>query len=210
MSTCPSCSRAIADGTCQCPACGAVVDDSSATTRLGIDPRAAAASAANVRVPAASDGVRVRHSADITAGERFLPGTILAGRYTVIERAGHGGMGEVYKVEDLKLGQTVALKCLPDAAVTDDAVLARLYREVSLARRVSHRNVCRVYDVGEMNGRPFLTMEFIRGEDLASVLKRFGRLPTDKAVEISRQLCAGLAAVHEQGLLRVDQNSTVY
>ncbi len=115
-------------------------------------------------------------------------------------------MGEVYRAEDLKLGQTVALKFLPRSIGQSEEALERFTREVRLARQVSHPNVCRVFDIGEITetsgaGRTlthtFLTMEFVDGEDLASLLRRIGRLPPDKAVEIARQLCAGLAAAHE-------------
>jgi serine/threonine-protein kinase len=113
-------------------------------------------------------------------------------------------MGEVYRADDLKLGQPVALKFLPESLQTDGATLARFHREVRVARQVSHRNVCRVYDIGEINGQHFLSMEFIKGEELASLLRRIGRLPTDKAVEIARQLCAGLAAAHDNKVLHRD------
>jgi serine/threonine-protein kinase len=117
---------------------------------------------------------------------------------------GRGGMGEVYRAEDMKLRQTVALKFLPERHDHDEEWLNRLYHEVSNARRVSHRNVCRVYDVGEFEGQHFISMEYVRGEELESLLKRIGRLPEDKAVETARQLCAGLAAIHDKEILHRD------
>jgi serine/threonine-protein kinase len=117
---------------------------------------------------------------------------------------GRGGMGEVYRADDLKLGQPVALKFLPEKLSNDGGALARFHREVRVARQVSHRNVCRVYDIGEIDGQQFLSMEFIKGEELSSLLRRIGRLPTDKATQIARQLCAGLAAAHEGGVLHRD------
>ena len=113
-------------------------------------------------------------------------------------------MGEVYRADDLKLGQAVALKFLPKAVSGDEALLARFHAEVRLARQVSHPNVCRIYDIGEIEGRHFLSMEYVDGEDLASLLKRIGHLPVDKAVDIARQLCAGLHAAHEKGVLHRD------
>jgi serine/threonine-protein kinase len=113
-------------------------------------------------------------------------------------------MGEVYRADDLTLGQTVALKFLPAALAADRGALARFHREVRVARQITHPNVCRVYDIGEAEGRHFLSMEFISGEELASVLKRFGRLPADKATEIARQICAGLDAAHRQGIVHRD------
>ena len=113
-------------------------------------------------------------------------------------------MGEVYRADDLTLGQAVALKFLPDEAAQNEELLERFRNEVRIARRVSHPNVCRVYDVGEVDGQTFFTMEYVDGEDLASLLRRIGRLPPDKALDISRHLCAGLAAAHAKGVLHRD------
>jgi serine/threonine protein kinase len=129
---------------------------------------------------------------------------LLAGRYRIIALLGKGGMGEVYRADDLTLGQAVALKFLPEEAGRDEALLERFKNEVRIARRVSHPNVCRVYDVGEMDGHTFFTMEYVDGEDLASLLRRIGRLPEDKALDIARQLCAGLSAAHTKGVLHRD------
>ncbi|HEX7316818.1 MAG TPA: serine/threonine-protein kinase [Pyrinomonadaceae bacterium] len=137
-------------------------------------------------------------------GSRFLPGDVLAGRYRVVGLLGRGGMGEVFRADDLKLKQPVALKFLPESLSNDGAALARFYQEVSVARQVSHRHVCRVYDVAEAEGSHFISMEYVRGESLSSLLKRIGRLPEDKAVVTARQLCAGLAAVHDAGVLHRD------
>jgi serine/threonine-protein kinase len=103
---------------------------------------------------------------------RFIPGTLLAGRYRIVGLLGKGGMGEVYRADDLKLGQPVALKFLPDDLLNDGASLARFHREVRVARQVSHKNVCRVYDIGEVEGHHFLSMEFIKGEELSSLPRR--------------------------------------
>ena len=134
----------------------------------------------------------------------FVPGTILADRYRIVGLLGKGGMGEVYRADDLKLSQPVALKFLPDRYLSDGAALARFHREVRVARQVTHRNVCRVYDIGEVDGKHFLSMEFIKGEELSSLLRRIGRLPSDKALQIARQICAGLAAAHDSGVLHRD------
>jgi serine/threonine-protein kinase len=135
---------------------------------------------------------------------KFVAGTVLANRYRIIGMVGRGGMGEVYQAEDLKLGQTVALKFLPDELEKDKAALERFHAEVRTARQVSHPNVCRVFDIGEIENRHFLSMEYIQGDDLSSLLRRIGRLPSDKAIEIARQLCFGLAAIHEAGILHRD------
>ena len=117
---------------------------------------------------------------------------------------GRGGMGEVYRADDLTLDHPVALKFLPASVASNPEQLAQFHAELRIARQVSHKNVCRLYDLGEADGRTFLTMEYVDGEDLASLLRRIGRIPQDKAIDIARQLCAGLAAAHERGVLHRD------
>src|SRR4051812_15823496 len=141
---------------------------------------------------------------DNGSGERFAPGVLLASRYRIISRLGKGGMGEVFRADDILLGQPVALKFLPESAIGNLNLLTRFYDEVRIARQISHANVCRVYDIGEMNGQPYLSMEYIDGEDLGSLLRRIGRLPAEKATEFARKLCAGVAAAHVQGVLHRD------
>jgi len=166
------------------------------TTRLG-----PAGSAALTRP--ASDSGWLTSSGSIDHG-RFGPGTILDSRYRILGLLGRGGMGEVYRADDLRLGQPVALKFLPAALSADPGRLAQFHNEVRTARQVSHPNVCRVYDIGEIEGQLFITMEYVDGEDLAALLRRIGRLPEDKAIEIARQICAGLSAAHERGVLHRD------
>jgi serine/threonine-protein kinase len=137
-------------------------------------------------------------------GGQFLPGQIVAERYRMVGLLGRGGMGEVYRADDLKLGQPVALKFLPRDVEHDRERLDRFLTEVRLSLRVTHPNVCRVFDVAAVDGRHFISMEYVDGEDLASLLRRIGRLPEDKAVEIARQLCAGLSAAHDEGVLHRD------
>ncbi|HET9328383.1 MAG TPA: serine/threonine-protein kinase [Candidatus Eisenbacteria bacterium] len=141
---------------------------------------------------------------DPTAAARFLPGHLVAGRYRIIERVGQGAMGEVFRADDLKLGHRVALKFLPRELSADPERLQALFAEVRVARQVSHPNVCRVHDVVEADGTHFLTMELVDGEDLASLLRRIGRLPSAKAAEIGREIAAGLAAIHDRGVLHRD------
>jgi len=135
---------------------------------------------------------------------RFVPGTLLGDRYRIVSLLGVGGMGEVYRATDLRLGQQVALKFLPPEVARDSRFQARFNNEVRIARQVSHPNVCRVYDIGEVEGLAYISMEYVDGEDLHSLLRRIGRLPSDKALEITRKLCAGLAAAHDKGVLHRD------
>ena len=136
--------------------------------------------------------------------ERFLPGTVLGNRYRIVALLGRGGMGEVYRADDLKIGQPVALKFLPAHLEREPDRLHRLLGEVRVARQVSHPNVCRVYDVGEFEGHHFITMEYVDGEDLAALLLRIGRLPQEKALDLALQIGAGLAAAHVQGIVHRD------
>jgi serine/threonine protein kinase len=137
-------------------------------------------------------------------GLLFTAGTVVAGRYRIASILGRGGMGEVYRADDLKLHQAVALKRLVPARASDPAAQAGLRREVRLARGISHPNVCRVFDLVEAEGENLLAMELIDGEDLASRLARRGRLPVEEAVAITRQIAAGLAAIHDGGLVHCD------
>ncbi|MBL8207122.1 MAG: protein kinase [Blastocatellia bacterium] len=139
---------------------------------------------------------------------RFTPGTTLNKRYRILGLLGKGGMGEVYRADDLTLQQPVALKFLSERLSKDNAMLVRFRSEVAMAHRVTHPNVCRVHDIGEVitstGTLQFLSMEYVDGEDLSSLLRRIGRLPSDKAIEIAQQLCDGLAAAHEAGVLHRD------
>ena len=143
-------------------------------------------------------------SSDAIDHGRFPPGTLLGGRYRIVGRLGRGGMGEVYRADDLKLAQPVALKFLPPEVDHDPARLMQLHSEVRMARQVSHPNVCRVYDIDEVDGHTFLSMEYVDGEELGSLLRRIGRFPVERALEMSRQICAGLAAAHERGVIHRD------
>jgi len=135
---------------------------------------------------------------------RFPPGRIFAARYRIVSLLGRGATGEVYRADDLKLGQRVALKLLSPSSGPHPNFVTRFITEVRLARDIAHPNVCRVYDIGEADGWHYLSMEYIDGETLASLLRRIGSLPAEKALDVARQLCAGLAAAHDRGVLHRD------
>ena len=180
MPACPSCGEQVAPGSRFCARCGAAV---------GVGATETSPIATPTPTPIQYHG-------------RFEPGTRLGTRYRIVGLLGRGGMGEVYRADDLELGQPVALKFLPGSATP--AELDRLRREVRIAREISHPNVCRTYDISAADGQAFLVMEYIDGEDLGSVLRRLGRPSRDKAIEIARQLCLGLGAAHERGVLHRD------
>src|SRR5437763_2871964 len=199
MAYCPHCGSGILEPARFCGSCGAP-QSSGAEVQVTLDR--SPSSPVPVALPRSSSS---RGSASLRAESgRILPGTLLADRYRIVALIGRGGMGEVYRAEDLKLDQDVALKFLPEKLVQDGAALARLHREVRIAREISHPNVCRVFDIGGANGVPFISMEYVDGEDLSTLLRRIGRLPQDKAIDISRQLCAGLAVAHDHGVLHRD------
>jgi serine/threonine protein kinase len=186
-----------------CGSCGSVLtpkpEVSMADTMAMVMPRTP-----TVRTASSQSSARSSPSSVSFDEGRFLPGTLVAERYRIIGILGRGGMGEVYRATDLVLGQQVGLKFLPEAAAADPDILERFHGEVRIARQVSHPNVCRVYDIGMVAGQPYISMEYVDGEDLGSLLRRIGRLPNDKAVEMARKLCAGLAAAHDKGVLHRD------
>jgi hypothetical protein len=205
MSSCPACATPTQDSQRFCPACGTnlgLPDDPTGTAPRRSGPASPAPASPS---PRAGSTPSPRHAGTAGAGgDRFVPGTVLAGRYRIVGLLGRGGMGEVYRADDLKLEHPVALKFLPRALEGDPDRLERLYGEVRAARQVSHAAVCRVWDIGEAEGQHFLSMEFVDGENLASLIRRIGRFPQDKALDIARQVAAGLAAAHEKGLLHRD------
>src|SRR5690242_14763667 len=196
MVQCFSCGTEVAESSRFCSSCGRPIGKEAAATQTVAIPAPTAR-------PPSRPASRISSSSSLD-DSRFLPGTLLAGRYRIVALLGRGGMGEVYRADDLTLGQQVALKFLPDDAGANEGALVRFRSEVRMARQVSHPNVCRVYDVGEIDSHLFLSMEYVDGEDLGSLLRRIGRLPSDKALEIARKLCAGLAAAHDKGVLHRD------
>jgi serine/threonine-protein kinase len=212
---CPSCSDAVLETQKFCPNCGTAVGEMDAPTgtaprplaRTPVSPTPKSGTPRSV-TPASGRAVsgsgRSRAAGGGSSPDRFSAGDLLLERYRIVGLLGRGGMGEVYKAEDLKLGQPVALKFLPEALQKDAERLERFYNEARMAREVSHPAVCRVHDIGEVDGHHFLSMEYVDGEDLASLVRRIGRLPGVKAIDIARQICAGLGAAHGKGVLHRD------
>jgi eukaryotic-like serine/threonine-protein kinase len=133
--------------------------------------------------------------------EPFAPGEVFAHRYRMVTRLGQGGMGDVWRADDLVLGVPVALKLVHSPTAAGRLLLLN---EVRLARRITHPAICRVFDIGEQGDQVFMSMELVPGEDLATLIHRVGRLPSDRVAEIGRQLCDALAAAHVQGILHRD------
>jgi serine/threonine protein kinase/Flp pilus assembly protein TadD len=136
--------------------------------------------------------------------EELTRGTMFAGRYEIIEELGKGGMGKVYRVEDTKLNQEIALKLIKPEIAKDKKTIERFRNELKLARNIRHKNICGMYDLGEAEGAHFITMEYIHGEDLKSFIRRSGVLSFGKAISIGSQVCEGLIEAHRLGVVHRD------
>ena len=139
-----------------------------------------------------------------TSVRRLELGTLFAGRYEVLQELGKGGMGEVYRVKDKKLDEEMALKILKPAIAADKEMIERFKNELKLARKIAHRNVCKMYDLNEEEDTPYITMEYVKGEDLKSFIKRNGKLTEEQTIAIAKQVCKGLAEAHELGIIHRD------
>lgn len=131
-------------------------------------------------------------------------GSIFADRYEIIEEMGKGGMGKVYRVFDKKIEEEVALKLLKPEIAADKKTIERFRNELKFARKISHRNVCRMYDLSEEEGLHFITMEYVPGEDLKGMIRMMGQLSAGKSISIAKQICEGLAEAHRLGVVHRD------
>jgi len=139
-----------------------------------------------------------------TPVRELTTGSTFAGRYQVIEELGHGGMGRVYKVFDTKIKEKVALKLIKPEVASDKETLERFSNELRLARNISQRNVCRMFDMGESEGAHFITMEYVHGEDLKSMIEMSGSLSLGMLLSVGKQVCDGLAEAHGLGIVHRD------
>ena len=134
----------------------------------------------------------------------FSLGTQIAGRYQIIEELGTGGMGKVFKVLDTEIDEKIALKLIKPEIVQDGSTIERFRNELKIARNIAHKNVCRMYHIGETEGMHYITMEYVSGEDLKNTLKRVGPLSSGKAIIIAKQICQGLSEAHSHGVVHRD------
>src|SRR5271167_4864782 len=128
----------------------------------------------------------------------------LSKRYDILGEAGHGSMGNVYKARDRETGEIVALKLLKPEIASDQAMMDRFKNESLFARKITHKNVCRVHEFNRLGGIAYTSMEFVEGDSLRSVLNRFGGLPVRKALDLAQQICSGLQEAHAQGIVHRD------
>ena len=136
--------------------------------------------------------------------EELTRGTTFADRYEIIEELGKGGMGKVYRVEDKKIKGEIALKLIKPEIASDKKIIERFNNELKMARMISHRNVCRMFDLGEEKGAHYITMEYVRGEDLKSMIRMSGQLGVGTTINIAKQVCEGLAEAHRLGVVHRD------
>jgi serine/threonine protein kinase/Tfp pilus assembly protein PilF len=136
--------------------------------------------------------------------KELTTGSTFAGRYQIIEELGKGGMGRVYKVYDTKTKEKIALKLLKPEISSDEDAIERFGNELRFARKISHRNVCRMYDLGDDKGTHYITMEYVPGEDLKSMLRMMGQMGAGKTIYIAKQVCEGLTEAHRLGVIHRD------
>ncbi len=139
-----------------------------------------------------------------TPREELATGTTFAGRYQIIEELGRGGMGRVYKAFDTEIGAKIALKLIKPEVAADPGTIERFRNELKTAREISHKHICRMYDLGREGGLYYITMEYVPGEDLKSMIRMSGQLGVGTAVTVARQLCEGLAEAHRVGVIHRD------
>ena len=198
---CPDCHTPNPEGTALCLQCSGDLSDPGEKT-VASSPDAMPTMAAPKSL---KDLQQARPGQALSSPSLSLPpGFEIGRRYRVRHLLGRGGMGTVYQVDDVDLSREVALKLIRNDIAENAMVLERFKREIQLSSKVTHRNVLRVYDLGEADGVQYLTMQFIAGGDLASLLKRERHLPMERVLKIFKQVCEGLEAAHEQGVVHRD------
>ena len=136
--------------------------------------------------------------------QELAVGSTFAGRYQIIEELGRGGMGRVYKVLDKDIDENVALKLLNPEVAADEKIIKRFQNELKFARKIAHKNVCKMYHLAKKEKTPYITMEYVPGEDLKSSIRRMEQITVEKAVSIAKQICEGLAEAHRLGVVHRD------
>ena len=155
-------------------------------------------------LPPPKDHIPVPTETYQTPPHELTTGATFAGRYQIIEELGHGGMGRVYKVFDTDIKEKIALKLLRPEIALDKETVERFSNELKLARKISHRNVCRMFDLGKAEGTSFITMEFVAGEDLKKFIRKSGQLGAGRAISIAKEVSEGLMEAHHLGVVHRD------
>ncbi|MBV9403920.1 MAG: protein kinase, partial [Acidobacteriaceae bacterium] len=222
---CASCKTPVPASATKCPACGTATPVDLDTTRVVADETVAFSQGADAAFTQVADAAftqltdqtalstgqgrdwsKAFTTSDAVAyqGVSLSTGTILGGRYEILQTLGEGGMGAVFKARDREVDRIVALKVIrPELAGSDD-ILKRFRQELVLARKITHRNVVRIFDLGIADGLRFISMEYIDGRELAHILHEKGTLAPKDAAEIMLQVCRGLAVAHAEGVIHRD------
>jgi len=150
-----------------------------------------------------SEGISVTKTLE-TPVKKLARETTFANRYEILEELGKGGMGEVYKVRDKKLDEVMALKVLKPEIAADKGIIERFKNELKLARKITHRNVCRIYDLNEDEEIPYITMEYVEGDNLKTHIRKVDKLAQEEAISLAKQVCEGLTEAHELGVVHRD------
>jgi eukaryotic-like serine/threonine-protein kinase len=214
---CPACKTPVPASVYQCPACGTATPVDADETRMAAEETQLDADETQVSGESPNDGRTLETvpaggwskpftASDASAYRRvsLRPGSVLGGRYKLLKTLGEGGMGAVFKAHDTEVDRTVALKVIRPELTGSAEILQRFRQELVLARQITHRNVVRIYDLGIADGVRFISMEYIEGHELSEILKSRGKLPAKDAAEIMLQVCYGLAAAHDAGVVHRD------
>ncbi len=201
---CPHCRTPNPEGTDICVQCRTPIDLGDATLPVEAFNLNADAGAANRQSTQETQGSVWSKPAAESAGKSLQPGDVVASRYEILKLRGEGGMGVVYRARDTELDRVVALKVIRPELARNAQILERFKQELILARQVTHRNVIRIFDLGHFEGMRFITMEYIEGEDLSSILAARGKLPAAEAAGIVMQVARGLEAAHTEGVFHRD------
>lgn len=188
---CPHCHHSSPPGASRCTSCGASFGSDADDATMIQGPKTAWANPTHAESPIPNSAVALE------------VGSVLADRYEILKMLGEGGMGAVYKAKDRELDRLVALKVIRPELAGHPSILARFKQELILARKITHRNIIRIYDLGVFEGLRFITMEFVEGQDLASILEERKFTP-EETVKILRQVCAALEAAHQEGVIHRD------
>ncbi len=156
------------------------------------------------RLPTSKDIYNSHTKTFETPKEELTTGSTFASRYQIIEELGQGGMGRVYKVNDSEIKEKIALKLLNPDIASDEKTIERFRNEIRLARKIAHKNIGRMFDLGKAEGAYFITMEYVPGQDLKSLIRQTGKLTMESSLSIARQICEGLREAHKQGTVHRD------
>src|SRR5215470_15714932 len=211
---CPYCKADLLPNAASCAKCGRAVP-ASESTFIGGDDTASAPTATTATpqisptpgTPGTPEGWSIsttRSPAPAVPAGEFAPGTVLGHRYEILALLGQGGMGAVYKARDTELDRLVALKLIRPELAKNPDILRRFKQELILARQVTHKNVIRIFDLGQSGGIKFITMDFVEGRDLRSSLLELGKFPPDQAARVMLQICRALEAAHGEGVIHRD------